>query len=70
MFKKILKILYMTLSIIFLPPFLGFFFSGNFESSGFFIGSYSFFILVLIAIQYLNFGFLNPLKLFKNEDIK
>lgn len=69
MFKKILKGLYMILFIVFIPPFIGLLVAGNFEPSGLSIGVFTFLYLIFISIQYLKFGFFNPLKLFEtNKD--
>ena len=65
--KKILKGLYMILFIIFIPSTLVVLFAEFSKEAGVVIGMFSFLYLVFISIQYLKFGFFNPLKLFEIE---
>lgn len=65
MFKKILRSLYMILFIIFIPIGLWTLLIIVSKEFGFIIGLFSFLYLILVSIQYLKFGSLNPLKLFE-----
>lgn len=68
MFKKILKGLYMILFIICIPLILAFLFSEISKDVAGLIGIFSFLFIALIYIQYFKFGYLNPLKLFENQE--
>lgn len=65
--KKILKGLYMILFIIFIPTILVVLFAEISKDAGAVIGIFSFLYLIFVSIQYLKFGFFNPLKLFEIE---
>lgn len=65
MFEKILRSLYMILFIVFIPIGLWTLFVIVSKEFGFVIGLFSFLYLILVSIQYLKFGFFNPLKLFE-----
>ena len=73
--RNLLKGLFMIIFVVFIPLILTFIFTVISKDLGFIIGVFSFLYLILISIQYLKFGFLNPLKLFEidiqnNNEIK
>ena len=63
--RNLLKGLFMIIFVVFIPLILTFIFTVISKDLGFIIGVFSFLYLILISIQYLKFGFFNPLKLFE-----